>query len=197
VTGIRCFLLQPIEGRARIWLRRYGGACKGPYPYHNAKVLIAANGPGRASSAPTQEELADPRWPTKCEHCDHVFGAGEERQVFSRCLYRRSDTGEETTIEDAPVGAMWDATWLHDSPQYCGPDGRCLVVKTPGGEWMIDSRARNCTLPDDTSHKCWIRHGEPPDLTVDKNGKTCDAGAGSIQCGSYHGFLRNGHLVPA
>jgi hypothetical protein len=59
---------------------------------------------------------------------------------------------------------------------------------------MIDSRASNCTLPNDREHKCWIRHGTPPDLTVDKNGKTCAAGAGSIQLGNYHGFLRNGHL---
>jgi hypothetical protein len=41
-----------------------------------------------------------------------------------------------------------------------------------------------------------VRHGEAPNITVDKNGVTCGAGAGSIQCGSYHGFLRNGELVP-
>ncbi len=44
-------------------------------------------------------------------------------------------------------------------------------------------------------HKCWIRHGTPPDLTVDKNGVTCNAGAGSILVGDYHGFLVNGRFT--
>jgi len=57
---------------------------------------------------------------------------------------------------------------------------------------MIDSRASNCTLPDDNVHKCWVRHGEAPNFTVDKNGATCAAGAGSIQTSNWHGFLRNG-----
>lgn len=30
------------------------------------------------------------------------------------------------------------------------------------------------------SNHCWVRHGEPPNVTVDKNG---------------HGFLRNGELT--
>ena len=85
---------------------------------------------------------------------------------------------------------MWNAWWM---PYTKGPDGLCLVVKCPGGhEWMIDGRASNCTLPDDDEHHCWIRHGEPPRITVDKNGVTCNAGAGSIQAGTYHGFLIDG-----
>lgn len=107
-------------------------------------------------------------------------------------LWRRTDTGEEKTLRDFEPGAMWFADWLND--WHCGPDGRCLVVKTPGGDWVVDSRASNCGLPDDNEHKCWIRHGEAPNITVDKNGKTCTAGAGSIQCRNYHGFLRNGFL---
>lgn len=57
--------------------------------------------------------------------------------------------------------------------------------------------ARNCTMPDDTTHKCWVRHGRPEDgsLHVDKNGHTCGAGAGSIDTGKWHGFLHNGELV--
>jgi hypothetical protein len=79
-----------------------------------------------------------------------------------------------------------------------GPDGRCLVVVCPNGcEWMIDGPASNCTMPQDrgpfsSSHRCWVRHGEPPNITVDKAGRTCAAGAGSIQAGDYHGFLRDG-----
>ena len=72
------------------------------------------------------------------------------------------------------------------------------MCKLPNGrEWDIDSRCSNCTLPDDRIHRCWVRHGEPPNIHVDKNGHTCSAGAGSILAGDYHGFLHNGELTPA
>ncbi len=95
---------------------------------------------------------------------------------------------------------MWYADWMIHTPdqkKFVGPDGHCLVVKTPGGEWMVDSVAKNCTKPGDLDHKCWVRHGTVPNITVDKVGNTCAAGAGSIIAGHYHGFLRNGMLVPA
>lgn len=44
-------------------------------------------------------------------------------------------------------------------------------------------------------HKCWCRHGEPPDVHVDKVGETCGAGAGSIAYPGWHGFLHHGALV--
>lgn len=46
-------------------------------------------------------------------------------------------------------------------------------------------------------HKCWVRHGDPraSNVTVDKNGDTCSAGAGSILAGDYHGFLQAGVLT--
>lgn len=134
----------------------------------------------------------------------------------SQPIYRRTDTGEEMTLGEAPVGAMWFADWyLREGDMrpgwdwYRGPDGHCLVVRVPNGsggvhDWMVDSRCSNCTLKDDNVHKCWVRHGNPPDITVDKNGVTCAAGAGSIgvwngnqTAYSWHGFLRNGDLVTA
>lgn len=95
-----------------------------------------------------------------------------------------------------PQGASpTDPTLPAAHPSYSFEDGDALWVQTPGGSWCIDSRASNCTMPYDYDHRCWIRHGEPPNVTVDKNGKTCAAGAGSIQCGNYHGFLQNGALT--
>ncbi len=74
--------------------------------------------------------------------------------------------------------------------------GPHLIAVCPGGsDWDIDSRASNCTLRNDRLHRCWIRHGEPPTVTVDKNGQTCAAGGGSIMAGTYHGFLRNGEFT--
>jgi hypothetical protein len=71
-----------------------------------------------------------------------------------------------------------------------------LYVVTPGGHWWdIDGRASNCTMKDDKQHRCWVRHGEPPNVTVDKAGLTCKAGAGSIKVDGYHGFLRNGEFT--
>lgn len=78
-----------------------------------------------------------------------------------------------------------------------GPDGRVLIVILPDGHpWTIDSRANNCTLPNDDKHWCWVRTGRPEDGTLDvgKGGLTCAAGAGSIATSRYHGFLRNGVL---
>lgn len=88
------------------------------------------------------------------------------------------------------------------------PDNKCstheppckehLAVVLPNGHWWdIDGRAGNCTMKDDKVHRCWVRHGDPPKITVDKNGNTCKAGAGSIKVEGWHGFLRNGEFVVA
>lgn len=110
-------------------------------------------------------------------------------------IYRRLDTGETMRRRDVPVGAMWFGNEKYKDDYPLGPDGRTLFVKTPGGDWCIDSRANNCTMPGDDVHRCWVRHGEAPNITVDKNGHTCNAGAGSIIVGNYHGFLQNGFLT--
>ena len=74
--------------------------------------------------------------------------------------------------------------------------GEHLYAVLPNGRyWDIDSRASNCGRPDDRTHRCWVRHGEPPNVTVDKQGDTCTAGAGSILADDYHGFLRAGEFV--
>lgn len=109
--------------------------------------------------------------------------------------FRRPDTNEIFDFSTLPPGAMYYADWYHRK----GPDGHTLIVKTPGGLWSVDGRASNCTRPTDTEHYCWVRHGTPPMITVDKNGNTCGCGC-SIGQGqnysAYHGFLRNGELVP-
>ncbi len=122
----------------------------------------------------------------------------EDRQLFTSRVYRRTDNGETLTFKDihkAP-GAMYRATWCEQFPDWSGPDGKSYIVILPNlSPWQIDGRASNCTMKDDNVHKCWIRHGEAPNFTVDKNGPTCKAGGGSIQSGDYHGFLRNGILT--
>lgn len=208
MARIRCFLLEP-TGQESIYLRRYTrnnapDCCKahpGKYSYHNARVFLFNELTNKDEDGYIQNGTYvllphdDSRWPTQCA-CGYVFQESDEWQRFTESIYHRTDTGEEMTIRDAPAGAMWYA-WWHD--YFCTPQNNdhALVVKTPGGEWIVDSQSSNCTMPDDRKqehHHCWIRHGAVPDITVDKQGATCGAGAGSIQCGNYHGFLRNGYL---
>lgn len=114
-------------------------------------------------------------------------------------LFGRPGSDETLTVDELPAGAAWfdpfkGARVLH------GPDGKRLYVKTPGGPWLVDGRANNCTRPDDLTHHCWVRHGSPEDgtLHVDKDGDTCACGA-SIGQGpnytDYHGHLHHGKLV--
>lgn len=199
----KVFFCEETDRRQRS-LRRYAmeaaGKCPGPGGYHNAHIPLDEIGgfpPGEyvpaSASTLTPELRARPDWPTKCEHCDYAFTDTDEFQLFTVGVLRRTDTGEEFSDREIPVGGVRDYWWY---PRK-GFDGRCLAVMTPEGEWMVDSRANNCTLKDDDVHRCWVRHGRPEDGTmhVDKVGVTCAAGAGSILMHrGWHGFLHNGEL---
>jgi hypothetical protein len=120
---------------------------------------------------------------------------GPSRDGIQKPIYRRLDTGEE--FEGAPVGALlvYEPYTRPDGYRAAGADGKSIVCVTPGGWWFIDDRCSNCTLPKDIEHKCWVRHGTVGDrLTIDKNGRTCSAGGGSIAQKNFHGFLKNGEL---
>lgn len=206
MARIRCFMLEATD-RVLVKLRRYSKEQTCPLPgcggFHQAAMRIEdepaefdAGYPGVISNS--GEPVAphdDPRWPRACA-CGYTFQEEDVWQRFTELIYRRVDTGEETTLRDAPPGAMWEAPWLDEMFVPQGPHN--LEVMTPGGIWAIDGRANNCTMPEDhrqEKHHCWVRSGTPPDVTAGKNdGPTCQAGAGSILCGSYHGFLRNGYL---
>jgi hypothetical protein len=193
---VKCFLVVS-KGVSRVFLRRYvlgdSAACNSKMGFHNAlsepvdrvPLTVACEG----IPLTTYPEI-DSRWPTRCE-CGYEFQAQDPRQVFTDEIY--TCDGKEYSLRDNTPGMMYDATYLHDHKEFCGPDGKSIHVVCPDGRhWCIDSRANNCTMPKDKKHKCWIRHGELPNLTVDKNGNTCSAGGGSIQTKNYHGFLRNG-----
>ena len=109
-------------------------------------------------------------------------------------------TSEELPSSKLPVGALYasNPTMKH-YVYHTGPDGLTIFcVRFPNdGDWCIDGRASNCTLPHDKEHRCWVRYGTVGEkLTVDKNGLTCAAGAGSffMDDQKWHGFLRDGVL---
>lgn len=165
---------------------------------------------GRSLSQRPPVPHDDPRWPTHCARCTYQFTPDDRWQEWQELLYRRADTGDIVSLRErhlgdpdnapqpAPPGAMWNASWLPDTPAWRGPDGMALMVRLPDGhDWHVDGEASNCTRKGDRSHKCWVRHGDPrlAQVTVDKNGETCAAGAGSIGSAGYHGFLHRGILT--
>lgn len=115
-------------------------------------------------------------------------------QVFHKRLYNTASGSPEP-------GDMYWAPWYHGNglclywDNCTDPRGHLIVVLPNGREWDVDSRAGNCDMQSDRTHRCWVRHGEPPNVHVDKGGHTCHAGAGSILVGNYHGFLHHGQLT--
>ncbi len=211
--NIQCFMIEPTDQMKR-WLRIYstavGVACPVNGTYHQGMVEIDT-----VAYDPDASEDWDPldaRWPT---HCDCGAELKGHRHVFTQLLWRRLDTGEILTLRDMPDGAMYHANWFAKYKHFTGLDGLSLHVRVPERhDWNIDGRASNCDSPCATcaapynahqgrdhhyvdsrpDHKCWIRHGTPPNITVDKAGNTCGAGGGSILTKQWHGFLRNGVL---
>lgn len=211
--GIKCFLLEPTS-RQRRWFRRYCSSERQGVPpcplrpgvanYHCAMALgedceLVLSEDGYIHTPPLPAD--DPRWPAACA-CGYLFTEDAARETFGVRIYRMPSGGEVSIhgsdlpgITKAPPGAMWFADWMEHGDFCRGPDGHCLAVVLPDGRtWLIDSQATNCTKPDDHVHKCWVRHGTPPSVTVDKNGNTCAAGGGSIQTPGWHGFLVDGEL---
>lgn len=153
MSDIPVFWIEPTD-RSQRFLRRFVpsnvGNCPakpGQYSFHDALVRIED---GRIITLPNgcysndcdTWSRIDPRWPKCCEACGYEFQPEDTWQLFHERIYLRPDTGEEVTLRRAPVGAIWRAEW-HE-PHIAGPDGMCIVCKTPAGEWMIDSVASNC-----------------------------------------------------
>lgn len=135
--------------------------------------------------------------PGVCTRCQVKYEREElERHGSERRVYDNQDGLNNH------VGDMFYAPWMHGKDDHCmywdncnHPKGHLMVVMPDGGIWDTDSRGSNCTKPDDRTHRCWVKHGEVPNITIDKNGLTCKAGGGSVKMISWHGFLRDGKLV--
>ncbi len=211
--GAVTFWLEPTDEVA-VALRRYADDSTCPGGYHDAisyvgreQARFTVDDGGRRTLEARPQETAhdDPRWPTECSHsCGYQFTHNDRWQDWSQLLYRRTDSGELHVLHQgaaapgalpAPSGACWNAWWMSGSRR--GPDGIYLMVRLPNGrDWAVDGEASNCTRKGEP-HACWVRHGDPRQcqVTVDKDGDTCAAGAGSIAAGDYHGFLRAGVLT--
>lgn len=181
-SNIQCFFLEPMAF-ARESLRRFTfsdrAACPANSWGHDASVIIGnvpyppADRMGEGGDTVSHD---DPNWPKKCAQCDYLFKPEDQWQRNLNRLMHRGDHGAMwTTLAEAPVGSMWYADWY----PWRGPDGHCLVVKTPGGEWIVDGPSSGGGTP-------WTRTGEVPRVTANP----------SIHFpGKYHGWLREGVLV--
>jgi len=188
VKKIKCFLLTETDQR-NLYIRRYSklnGCSSSKSITHNKTQLLAK---GDKKSLESFETTSD-HLPEVCD-CGYIFTKEDPVVTSLIPLYHRSDKDGLVELREAESGAMW----YSDFHPWKGPDRKSLAVRTPGGDWLVDMPASNCAKKDDKAHKCWVRHGRPPEITVDKNGCTCSAGAGSIQIRGYHGFLRDGYLV--
>jgi hypothetical protein len=193
----------------RAWLRIYWGkGCGHPEGCHNAMAHLVdsdKNEDWKLGGAPA--DYPDERWPTACEDCgapvppeaSKEWGDdGYTRQVHHKRLY-------DTASGNPEPGDIFFTTWEHAVDAQGGRRGWCAWsncagphlhgVLPSGVEWQSEGRCSNCTMPEDTTHRCWVRHGDPSKgepVHVDKGGHTCAAGAGSIIGGNWHGFLHQG-----
>lgn len=161
-----------------------------------------------------------PKWPTHCDKCGlKVPCTFEDRMKYSQndgtgagFQIWYEDTYNTASGKPEPGDIFYDDACQRlkdedDEPGHCHQtrkpwtncNGRHLIGVLPNGRhWDIDSRCNNCGLPDDTVHRCWVRHGDPEKgelVHVDKKGLTCNAGGGSILIPQWHGFLRSGVWV--
>lgn len=159
----------------------------------------------------TNQQQLDPRAVYETSWWEYVRDAGGELTMspfvdgVSSPMLRCMATGEAKRARDLPIGALYvlDRQHCEGDPNKwppAGADGLAVACKTASHTWHIEGRASNCTMPHDDEHRCWVRHGTLGErLTVDKNGSTCLAGAGSFFMGRFnewHGFLQNGKLTP-
>ena len=135
-----------------------------------------------------------------CTH-DSPCAAGPHEWAIYRLV-------DGTEIPEPAIGDVYIDPWAlrrqeregtHSCP-WTNCDGKHLWCALPpnGHPWNIDGRCSNCAQKDETTHRCWVRHGDPSvpsSLHVDKAGHTCNAGGGSIATDGYHGHLHNGALT--
>lgn len=174
---------------------QWDGDCKGFDGRHETEDVFEIVGADELDKPFNEEQFKDlfVKAPKVCKYCgrpapDDMYFSYGRLQIY------------DTASGKPELGDMYFVKY-HEPDEQCyvrwnNCDGKHLQVVLPNGNtWDIDGRANNCTMPDEKTHRCWVRHGEPPNVHVDKNGYTCAAGAGSILSGDYHGFLHNGELT--
>jgi hypothetical protein len=190
----------------RIYWHNQHVPCTNGGDYHDTTVEIARSSiiDDETTGGTVVDHIDDPRWGKSCSSCglavpvlpDPISFRAQDNvhhQVFRKRLY--------DTVSGRPEpGDLFWTDWYQCSQGanncpygWANCDGRHLMAILPNGwDWDIMSRASNCDMKNDATHRCWVLHGEPPMVHVDKVGHTCRAGAGSIVAPGWHGFLHQG-----
>lgn len=166
--------------------------CTTGHKYHRAEVELGRS--DKAEDWGFAGDLSDhynkPTAHLVCERCHQPQSGKIDRGLGHGRIYSTSSGKPEP-------GDVYYVR-LHAPNEHChhrwsNCNGMHLHAVTPPGiAWDVDGRASNCTMKDETTHRCWVRHGDPAKgepMHVDKQGPTCAAGAGSIVVDGYHGFL--------
>lgn len=222
-------LVEAVGTRASLYVYWGEKECAGRF--HSAEVFIAEElGPYNAQLGGEDSDHDDGSWPMSCDLCGMLVPSYEPREVCAcgcgkswasskgpqRWVFRRS-------LYRAPGGELRDKLEVGDMyirkheglcyARWSNCDGAHLTIQCPDGaggtaEWDIDSRAGNCGSPNDLTHRCWVRTGDPALRTVHVtkgpsghiSSTSCTAG-GSIQINAvkghypgWHGFLSHGNL---
>lgn len=186
-------LIQIVGARQEWGLMWHHGMCNDGTDLHCARVY---GPPGPRDMKPPEIDAVPSAWQPVCK-----CGARPPEDLAPDKRTRFSGT---TFLFNTPSGKpepgnIYEAPWYHN--HGCCPwdncDGRHLICILPNGhEWHMTGRASNCTMKQDRLHRCWVIREESPGVFhVDKTGRTCAAGAGSIMAGKYHGFLHHGVLT--
>lgn len=179
-----------VIGKRKLLGKYWKGQCSG-YSAHYTKTIVIENGNNISFGSNDKERINEVE--NVCKRCGCTPSAESEIKIHL-CI----EPVYNTESGNPEAGDLFWNDWLPENFYWDNHKGYHLMCVLPNGhEWNIDSRASNCTMPEDKNHKCWIRHGNPETekVTVNKNGVTCNAGAGSIWIDDYHGFLTDGNLT--
>lgn len=190
-----------------VGLMWYGPPCKGGGELHCARRKVLEGPVGTLPESLDWQAHGMENWPwgQKCDNCDAV---GPTQDQYDRTLWPEGKhptrfSGKMHTYDTASgqpePGDVFEMPWYHHDDKcfegWENCDGyHCTVVLPNGSHWHVQSRACNCTLPNDNIHRCWVVHGRGASMHVDKGGHTCAAGAGSVLVTGWHGFLVHGEL---
>lgn len=189
---------------------------RGKSGVHDAMVRLGENITGHRDHdlGGRVDDHVGSRWPNVCDHCGEAvppvatarsFGDQQkdgwvlEHQVHRETLY---GTPSGSWYGLPQVGDMLYEDWYDCAGDCIFGWTNCksphLIIVMPTEHWWdVNQHAENCTLKEDLTHRCWVRHGDPSKgeiVHIDKVGVTCHAGAGSLSIPGWHGFMHNGDI---
>lgn len=188
----QCFILET-TGYSTLWARRY---TSGTYDcecvdrsYHNNRNLFGRR-PTEGSVSYDGSSLKDILpFPTHCV-CGYEFNDESEWQIFAETEYHIRETGEILFLGDAPDGAIWHAHWLDFHQESRGIDLKAYQIKIGGISLVLDD-INYCGRK--YPHKCWIRTGTPPNITLTRN-EECEGSSDYLYINNSRWTLIDGQL---